>query len=169
MTTSCPCGSEKSYNLCCGLFISGEQTPATPEQLMRSRYTAYTQANIDYIARTMKSPAADKFDLESTRDWAQRVEWQRLEVINSYKEGDKGFVEFLAYFYDNSKRHAIHELSEFHLIDGVWYYVYGKPPKQRPVFVKPEAGRNDPCPCGSGKKYKKCCGGLMQREAGIQV
>ena len=27
-----------------------------------------------------------------------------------------------------------------------------------PPPVKPETGRNDPCPCGSGKKYKKCCG-----------
>lgn len=30
--------------------------------------------------------------------------------------------------------------------------------KQRPVQVAPKVGRNDPCPCGSGKKYKKCCG-----------
>jgi uncharacterized protein len=27
-----------------------------------------------------------------------------------------------------------------------------------PVTCTPEPGRNDPCPCGSGKKYKKCCG-----------
>jgi uncharacterized protein len=27
-----------------------------------------------------------------------------------------------------------------------------------PVSHTPEPGRNDPCPCGSGKKYKKCCG-----------
>lgn len=31
-------------------------------------------------------------------------------------------------------------------------------PKQRPVTAQPKVGRNDPCPCGSGKKYKKCCG-----------
>jgi len=32
--------------------------------------------------------------------------------------------------------------------------------KKREPYVKtePEIGRNDPCPCGSGKKYKKCCG-----------
>ncbi len=30
--------------------------------------------------------------------------------------------------------------------------------KPQPVHVPPKAGRNDPCPCGSGKKYKKCCG-----------
>jgi preprotein translocase subunit SecA len=30
--------------------------------------------------------------------------------------------------------------------------------KARPVRVGPKVGRNDPCPCGSGKKYKQCCG-----------
>jgi len=29
---------------------------------------------------------------------------------------------------------------------------------QQPIINKREVGRNDPCPCGSGKKYKKCCG-----------
>ena len=28
----------------------------------------------------------------------------------------------------------------------------------QPAKAKPRVGRNDPCPCGSGKKYKKCCG-----------
>ena len=28
-----------------------------------------------------------------------------------------------------------------------------------PVVARAKVGRNDPCPCGSGKKYKKCCGG----------
>jgi len=32
------------------------------------------------------------------------------------------------------------------------------PPKPQPRKVGPKVGRNDPCPCGSGKKYKKCCG-----------
>ena len=30
--------------------------------------------------------------------------------------------------------------------------------KQEPVKVGPKIGRNDPCPCGSGKKYKQCHG-----------
>ena len=33
----------------------------------------------------------------------------------------------------------------------------GKPKTVRKT-VKQKVGRNDPCPCGSGKKYKKCCG-----------
>ena len=31
-------------------------------------------------------------------------------------------------------------------------------PARKPVRAAPRVGRNDPCPCGSGKKYKKCCG-----------
>jgi HEAT repeat protein len=31
--------------------------------------------------------------------------------------------------------------------------------EEEPVKPSPKVGRNDPCPCGSGKKYKKCCGG----------
>jgi preprotein translocase subunit SecA len=30
--------------------------------------------------------------------------------------------------------------------------------KSEPIVNKDKVGRNDPCPCGSGKKYKKCCG-----------
>jgi uncharacterized protein len=31
-------------------------------------------------------------------------------------------------------------------------------PAQQPYYTSPKVGRNDPCPCGSGKKFKKCCG-----------
>ncbi|MCL2219656.1 MAG: preprotein translocase subunit SecA [Chitinispirillia bacterium] len=34
----------------------------------------------------------------------------------------------------------------------------GQPAQKVPIRVGPQTGRNDPCPCGSGKKYKKCCG-----------
>jgi len=32
------------------------------------------------------------------------------------------------------------------------------PPPVEPIHAEKNVGRNDPCPCGSGKKYKKCCG-----------
>ena len=34
----------------------------------------------------------------------------------------------------------------------------GGPPRDTTLTAQPRTGRNDPCPCGSGKKYKKCCG-----------
>lgn len=157
----CPCGSQLSYATCCGMYITGQAQPQTPEQLMRSRYTAYTQANIDYIANTMRGPAAKGFNAVSAREWASSVEWLGLEVLSSSTKGPTtGFVEFLVYFREKNKRHAIHEVSEFHLEDGAWYYVDGKKPAKRPPFPQKEAGRNDPCICGSGIKYKKCCGSM---------
>ena len=69
----CPCGTGKTYLDCCGIFISNQKIPSTPEELMRSRYTAYNQVNIDYIVHTMKSPAADNFDAETTQEWAKKI------------------------------------------------------------------------------------------------
>lgn len=121
----CPCGNDKSYEDCCGLFISGTQIPATPEELMRSRYTAYSKANIDYIISTMKSPAADNFDAVSARKWARSAHWLNLQVIQSRIEQQTGYVEFIATYLERHIKQQIHELSEFHLIDGRWYYITG--------------------------------------------
>lgn len=154
----CPCGKELSYQQCCSQFIDGSTLPQTPEELMRSRYTAYTQANIDYIVKTMLSPAADDFDPASAKEFAKRCEWLKLEIFETSQQNTIGFVEFLAHFSQNKKRHVIHEKSEFHLMDGKWYYVDGTtPPRHMPVTVS-HIGRNESCLCGSGKKYKKCCG-----------
>ena len=154
----CPCCSEKPYTECCYRFIEGGQIPSSAEELMRSRYTAYTQANVDYIERTMKPPVADRFDKDNAKQWAERVEWQKLEVTNVYQHNLHGFVEFAAHYRDDQTRHVIVEKSEFHKIDGVWYYVDGTSPKIKLPTTVTHIGRNDPCMCGSGKKYKKCCG-----------
>lgn len=155
----CPCCSNKNYINCCGRFIDGLQCAATPEELMRSRYTAFTQANINYIERTMKSPAADNFDAEEAKQWAKKATWKKLEIIEAKHDEAKGFVEFIAYFIDANEEQVVHELSEFRFENGKWYYTDGKIPfkKAAPISVV-KINRNDPCSCGSGKKYKKCCG-----------
>lgn len=125
--TFCPCGSNKTYSECCELFISGKQLPSTPEALMRSRYTAYTQANIDYIANTMKDAASRGFNPASAREWASTVTWLSLQVLNaSPVTNNKGFVEFIARYRLQNQEHTLHEISEFHLKNGRWYYVDGK-------------------------------------------
>lgn len=157
---NCPCGSRKEYLQCCGMFITGEHSPSTPEELMRSRYTAYTQANIGYIARTMKSPAADYFDQTTTETWAKQVNWLKLDVLNASSADTRGTVEFIAHYIHNNKRFAMHEKSEFQLEDGQWFYVDGKGPDKSSPKMGNKVSRNDPCPCESGLKYKKCCGNL---------
>lgn len=159
MSINCPCGSGNLYKSCCGLYIDQQHLPKTPEQLMRSRYTAYSLANIEYISKTMQGPAALLFDPVSAKEWAQKAQWLKLEVLNSKcdpQNSKKGFVEFRAHYRLDHQEHCIHELSEFQLQDEQWYYVDGKSVQQN--AIKSKINRNDPCLCGSGKKYKKCCG-----------
>ncbi len=57
---------------------------------MRSRYTAYSLANIDYIIHTMKSPAADHFYAEEAREWAKKISFAGLAVIKTKNDVNKG-------------------------------------------------------------------------------
>lgn len=122
---SCPCGTAKAYLDCCGIFISNQKEPSTPEELMRSRYTAYHQADIDYIIRTMKSPAADNFDAEDAREWAKKISWTKLEIIKTQQDSNKGIVEFRAHYSLDGKKNLLHEISKFNFENGKWYYVQG--------------------------------------------
>jgi len=96
---------------------------------MRSRYTAYTMANIPYIQATMRGRAAEGYDPESARDWARSSKWHGLKILSSRMDGnDRGFVEFVARFTHAGRLQEIHEISEFHRIEDSWYYVDGRLP-----------------------------------------
>lgn len=125
----CPCNSGKMYANCCETFISHQDIPATPEALMRSRYTAYALNNIDYITETMKSPALDNFDPDATRERNKKIKWVELKVVNTSYGFANGMVEFYASYTKNNKLHVLHEMSDFVLENGRWYYVSGIYPK----------------------------------------
>ncbi|KTD04281.1 YchJ family protein [Fluoribacter gormanii] len=153
----CPCGSQNKYELCCGLFLEKKQQPETPEQLMRSRYTAYSMGNIDYIKNTMKGKALMGFNELEAEQWAKSVTWISLDVLNSNTPApDKGFVEFAARYFEDNRVKIIHELSEFHKEHDQWFYVSGVHKQGLEKTNKPKIARNAPCPCGSGKKFKNC-------------
>jgi SEC-C motif domain protein len=159
--TLCPCCSELAYENCCAKFISGDDIPVAPEQLMRSRYTAFTQANVAYLIKTMKGKALAGFNSANTRQWAESVEWLGLEVIHAPSvtpEAKVGIVEFIASFREQGKVKQIHEQSEFQREAGRWYYISGNHKAGKQGKVSTKIGRNDLCPCNSRKKYKKCCG-----------
>lgn len=92
---------------------------------MRSRYTAYFEGNIDYIVETMKSPASDRFDAVSAKERAKKIKWVNLEVVRSSQNKDTGTVEFYASFTDGVKTKVLHEISDFVLENGKWFYVSG--------------------------------------------
>ncbi|GAB4484398.1 MAG: YchJ family protein [Thermodesulfovibrionales bacterium] len=157
----CPCGSNLSYDACCGPVISGAQQAATAEQLMRSRYSAYARKEINHLRESLHPDHRNDFDEKSTRAWAEGAEWHGIEILNTAGGGpddEEGTVEFSAAFTEQGNRHVHRERSLFRKKDGQWYFVSGGAlPAQQVVRSGPKVGRNEPCPCGSGKKYKKCC------------
>ena len=133
----------------------------TAEALMRARYSAYATANIDFIERTIHSSARADFNRESALKWAEQSKWHGLEILNVIdgKEDDgEGSVEFIATYSQNDEKIEHHELATFRKEAGTWTFVDGRMLNKPFRRDQPKIGRNDPCPCGSGKKYKKCCG-----------
>jgi len=173
---NCPCGNPKSFKECCEPFIKGTALPETAEQLMRSRYSAYTVVALDYLKNSLAPESRHDFDAEATRNWAESAKWKKMVVLSTKKgtaEDTKGTVEFCAFFEHEGEDVQLHEVSRFRKEkDGQWVYVDGDAhthPANEDVehahakpetFIRSEAkvGRNDPCSCGSGKKFKKCCG-----------
>ncbi|MBP2301007.1 YchJ family protein [Azospirillum picis] len=155
--TACPCGSGRAYDDCCGPILAGAPA-ATAEALMRSRYTAFVRGDIDHIERTLAPEKQDGFRRSEAEQVARECEWKGLNVIRAAEDGDSGTVEYLLQFVRDGEELPLHERANFRRENGVWFYVDGVlNPKEAPRRVV-KVGRNDPCPCGSGRKHKACCG-----------
>lgn len=156
----CPCGSGSALEACCAPIVGGAPAP-TAEALMRSRYTAYVLKEVDHIERTHAAEIRDTFSREEAEELARAVEWSGLEIRAVSGGGttdDTGTVEFISRYKMNGQIQIHHEKSAFRREDGQWVYVDGEMNPKGPPRTVAKVGRNEPCPCGSGKKYKKCCG-----------
>lgn len=142
---------------------------------MRSRYTAFAVGEISYLKDTLAPEERKSFDLSGTRAWSKKSKWQGLDILSTEKGGPEdstGVVEFVAKYETEGKVLEHHEISKFKKdSQGNWFFVDGDshvheegqghhyhPAPVTVVRESPKLGRNDPCLCGSGKKYKKCCG-----------
>ena len=154
---ACPCGG-KSFAECCEPVLKRTKPAATAEALMRSRYTAHVLHDDEHLHRTHQPTMNEPFEPERE---PVRKDWTKL-VIHAHEvapSGDAATVEFTAYFKEGDAEHTLIEKAAFRKIDGNW--IYTKPIRQGPAPIRAtpaKADRNDPCPCGSGKKFKKCCG-----------
>jgi len=142
----CICGKKESFEECCGAIISAKRSAKTPEELMRSRYSAYVQANGAYLLESTVKENRFADDVALIEEFSNAVEWLKLDVLNA--AGSQ--VEFKAYYRDNEGIQVLHEKSNFVQEDGVWRYKDGE-------LYATKIERNESCPCGSGKKFKKCC------------
>jgi SEC-C motif-containing protein len=160
---ACPCGTARAFGDCCGPILNGERPAPTAEALMRSRYSAYVVGRIGYLRDSLDPDHREDLDLEATRRWAGQSRWLGLEVRATEQGGPddgEGVVEFVATYKERGglvRPH--HERARFRRHQGHWFYVSGE--ILRPATEKhrqARVGRNDSCPCGSGLKFKKCCG-----------
>jgi SEC-C motif-containing protein len=150
----CPCGSGTPFHQCCQPYLAGESQAPTAEALMRSRYTAYCQGQVDYLVATHHPTRRSPTERTALADSARTTTWVALKVLATQKgqPGDaEGIVEFVAYHLTPSPG-QIHERSRFVQQKGRWFYLDGD--MLPPLWPK----RSEPCWCGSGKKFKVCHG-----------
>ena len=150
----CYCGSQQSYEECCGQFISGRLKSETPEQLMRSRYSAFCIKDIEYLISTHHPSRREVNEREILAQTIHDSQWLGLKILKTDKSlinQGAGYVEFVA-FYKNREIEQLHENSKFIYENVQWYYFDG-------ILLDPiKISRNEPCWCGSMKKFKKCHG-----------
>ena len=108
----CPCGSGASYDTCCAPLLANREQAATPEQLMRSRYTAFVLGDADHLVRTWHPRTRPE---DTTPDTTTR--WTGLEIVDVGADT----VEFIARWVGGQ----VHERSRFEQRAGRWFYVDG--------------------------------------------
>jgi SEC-C motif-containing protein len=165
---ACPCrvleDNKIEFKLCCEPILKGTKPAATAEELMRARYSAYVVDNMSFVEKTQIQIEGEEFNKEEASQWAQSSEWKGLKIHNSSKgkaSDQVGHIEFSAFYNDKKTNTALEhkEKSVFEKTSEGWKFKSGHVAGAMPIKRdEGKVGRNDPCSCGSGKKYKKCCG-----------
>ncbi len=153
----CLCGSDIGYSLCCEPIHKRNKSANTAEALMRSRFTAYAKQNEAYLLETWDTTKRPK-NIDFSKEEAV---WTRLEILKTKKGSEKdtkGIVEFKAYYVLDNETYVMKEISRFIKVAGQWYYLEGLVNSVSKVDQQASQGKNAPCDCGSGKKFKRCCG-----------
>ncbi len=142
----CLCGESKEYDDCCGAIIENKKAAKNPEELMRSRYSAYVKGNGKYLVLSAVKENQFIEDIELIEEFSHSVEWLKLDVLDIKDT----IVEFKAYYREKNGIKVLHEKSNFIQENGMWKYADGE-------LYNSKIQRNENCPCQSGKKFKKCC------------
>lgn len=118
---ACLCGSGRAAADCCARLHDGEAA-ATPEALMRSRYSAFVLRLTDYLLATWH-PSTRPAGLPPDE---AGLKWLGLEVRRcTLQDADHGTVEFVTRSKLGGRAHRLHETSRFVREDGRWFYLDG--------------------------------------------
>ncbi len=159
---ACPCGSEITLGQCCLPLIQGKKKASTAEALLRSRYTAFVRGDTDYILSTHHTRTKSDVNREGIEEWSKKSEWLGLQILEQEagtEKDEQGKIAFHVQYKVEGKLNDHRELSLFEKENGEWRFLDAQAAHPGTlVRAEPKIGRNDPCKCGSGKKFKKCCG-----------
>ena len=159
---SCFCGLNRSFSECCQPYILGDKTPNTPEQLMRSRYSAYATGSSQYIFNSYAKEKQPQNPLNDIAQWAKETRWLALHInqgnntsLSDIQAEQLPTVDFTAYYLHEKHYYKMNECSRFVIENNQWHYLDGEV-SEHIELASPK--RNDNCFCGSNRKFKKCCG-----------
>lgn len=174
----CPCqinpvsdaiGAPLLYQDCCQPYHDGLLNKEadgikaeTAKRLMRTRYSAFVLVKPNYIVKTTIPAQQNLLDIKAIENWAKETDWAGLEIVTHTPKLGKRHaqVEFKAYFKTNENLQAHHELSAFVKVidkennDARWYFL--------DPTVSMSVTQKQPCICGSGEKFKRCCGAFLR-------
>lgn len=156
-TKKCPCNPAVLYKDCCEAVLTNPEKAVTAEMLMRSRYSAYVIGDTTYLLKTWHtSTRPSTINLKSNPDWCGL---QIFRTEKGQRDDVEGIVEFEAIALSQGNILKLHEISRFVKENNRWLYLSGEIINMAPSIghTTGKTGRNEPCPCGSGKKFKKCC------------
>ena len=173
----CPCqinpvsdaiGAPLLYQDCCQPYHDGLLNKEadgikaeTAKRLMRTRYSAFVLVKPNYIVKTTIPAQQNLLDIKAIENWAKETDWAGLEIVTHTPKLGKRHaqVEFKAYFKTNENLQAHHELSAFVKVtdknsnNARWYFL--------DPTVSMSVSQKQPCICGSGEKFKRCCGAYI--------
>ena len=165
--TPCPCqvspapnflSQAIAYSDCCQPYHKGLKKAETAERLMRTRYSAFVKVLPEYIVTTTLPAQQSLLDVAAIEDWAKQTPWAGLEIIQHTPKLGKRHaqVEFKAFYTTaDAQQAAHHERSTF-------VKVKDEAHKETWFFLDPTVAmsvtQKQPCICGSGEKFKRCCG-----------
>ena len=128
---------------------------------MRSRYSAHVVGTADHLLATLSTEQRADYDRKEAQQAFADTKWLGLEIRKTRRgeKGDEtGEVEFVARYRSGGQTVSHHELSFFTCEEGRWVFSGCEMNPKAPTVRLLKVGRNESCPCGSGKKHKKCCG-----------
>lgn len=160
-----------SYEECCQPLHLGFKVAGSSEALMRSRYSAFVKVLPDYIIDTTVPAQQSLLDKAVIKEWAEQTQWAGLQIIEHNPKVSKRHaqVEFKAYYHDlkptETSLSAHHELSTFVKITPNKMASTQERSEPRWYFLDPttplKVTQKQPCICGSGEKFKRCCGQFL--------